>query len=133
MFDEIGVFAFDDGDDLLRGATVIDGIVQVVARPGRRQVQMQCGVDDELLRTLMFEIKHAVPAAGTHAGENDPIHGFLSACAARMPLPGNFAGLCRNRLHVSRGFHCRTPPNTVERRLALRVVPPGIADRNRGT
>lgn len=50
-------FAFDDGDYSFGDGTVIDGIPQVVGMPGWRKIKKQRGVDNERLRTLMFEIK----------------------------------------------------------------------------
>ena len=85
MLDQVGVLAFDDGDDLLGCTTVVDGVVQVVACPGRLKVEIQRGVHDERLRTLMLEVKHAVRSVGAYTGKNDAIHRCPSPFARRMP------------------------------------------------
>lgn len=78
------MIAFDDGDYSFGDGTVIDGIVQIVGMPGWRKIQKQRGVDDERLRTLMFEIKHTVFADRANASQSNLIHASLSLHISRF-------------------------------------------------
>ena len=84
FFDEIDMIAFDNGDYSFGDGTVIDGVVQIVGMPGWRKIQKQRGVDDERLRTLMFEIKHTVFADRANASQSNLIHASLSLHISRF-------------------------------------------------
>ena len=84
FFDEIDMIAFDNGDYSFGDGTVIDGVVQIVGMPGWRKIQKQRGVDDERLRTLMFEIKHTVFADRSNASQSNLIHASLSLHISRF-------------------------------------------------
>ena len=84
FFDEIDMIAFDNGDYSFGDGTVIDGVVQIVGMPGWRKIQKQRGVDDERLRTLMFEIKYTVFADRANASQSNLIHASLSLHISRF-------------------------------------------------
>ena len=78
FFDQVDVFAFDDGDDAFGDRAIVDGVVQIVGTSGRGKVEEQRGVHHEGLGPLMLEIKHAVFARSADSRQSNLIHASLS-------------------------------------------------------
>ena len=78
FFDQVDVFAFDDGDDAFGDRAIVDGVVQIVGTSGRSKVEEQRGVHHEGLGPLMLEIKHAVFARSADSRQSNLIHASLS-------------------------------------------------------
>ena len=87
VLDKIGMLTFDHGDNLFRGATVIDSIVQIVACPCRRKIHVQRSVHNKRLGAFMFEFQHAMRAVGMYAGKNDSIHTDPFSASQRVLRP----------------------------------------------
>ena len=86
FFDEVDVRAFDDGDDRLGGAAVVDGVDERVGAARGREVEMERRVHDERLCAFVFEVEHAVRAVGAYAGQCDRVH--VRPLSVRSPVSG---------------------------------------------
>ena len=80
LFNQIDVFAFDDGHDAFGDRTIVDGVVQIVGTAGGSEVEEQRGVHHEGLGPLMLEVEHAMFARRADSRQSNLIH-------TSLPLP----------------------------------------------
>ena len=73
--DQVDRLAGDDRLQRLRQRAVVDGVGEVVASAGRRQVDVQRHGDDEQLAVTTFVRQHAVAAVRAQAAQLDPVVG----------------------------------------------------------
>ena len=87
LFNQIDVFAFDDGHDAFGDRTIVDGVVQIVGTAGGSEVEEQRGVHHEGLGPLMLEVEHAMFAvARIPSVESDPYQPSFAVPTFRIPI-----------------------------------------------
>ena len=88
LFNQIDVFAFDDGHDAFGDRTIVDGVVQIVGTAGGSEVEEQRGVHHEGLGPLMLEVEHAMFARRADSRQSNliPYQPSFAVPTFRIPI-----------------------------------------------